>query len=119
MYRVVAGIDTKEEGPGYKQIIIKPTPGGNMTNIEADYNTNYGKVSSHWKIDGGNLLMHVEIPANTTATVYIPTANAAGITEKGVALSSAPGVTMANESAAGYVAVNVGSGTYDFSTAKP
>jgi alpha-L-rhamnosidase len=119
MYRVVAGIDTKEEGPGYKQIIIKPTPGGNMTNIEADYNTNYGKVSSHWKIDGSNLLMHVEIPANTTATVYIPAANATGITEKGVALSSAPGVTMANESVAGYVAVNVGSGTYDFSTAKP
>ncbi len=119
MYRVVAGIDTKEDAPGYKGIIIKPTLGGNMTNIEADYNTNYGKVSSHWKIDGGNLLMHVEIPANTTATVYIPAANAAGITEKGVALSSAPGVTMANESAAGYVAVNVGSGVYDFTTAKP
>ena len=119
MYRVVAGIDTKEDAPGYKGIIIKPTLGGNMTNIEADYNTNYGKVSSHWKIDGGNLLMHVEIPANTTATVYIPAANATGITEKGVALSAAPGVTMANESAVGYVTVNVGSGVYDFSTAKP
>ena len=119
MYRVVAGIDTKEDAPGYKGIIIKPTLGGNMTNIEADYETNYGKVSSHWKIDGSNLLMHVEIPANTTATVYIPAANAAGITEKGVALSAAPGVTMANESAVGYVVVNVGSGTYDFTTAKP
>ena len=119
MYRVIAGIDTKENEPGYKGIVIKPTIGGNLTNVAADYQTNYGKVSSHWNIDGNNLLLHVEIPANTTATVYIPAASAAGITEGGKAISADPGVKMAAETEAGYVAVNVGSGTYNFTTAKP
>ena len=69
MYRVIAGIDTKPEGPGYKQIVIKPTIGGGLENAAADYETNYGKVSSHWKLDNGNVMLDVEIPANTMATV--------------------------------------------------
>jgi alpha-L-rhamnosidase len=118
MYRVIAGIDTKEDGPGYKQIVIKPTIGGNLSNVEADYETNYGKVSSHWKIDGSNLLLDVEIPANTTATVYIPGNNSSAITESGKAIANAPGIK-AGDAANGYVAVNVGSGVYHFSTTKP
>ena len=118
MYRVTAGIDTKEDGPGYKQIIIKPTIGGNLSTVAADYETNYGKVSSHWKIDGSNLLLDVEIPANTTATIYIPGNNSSTITESGKAIANAPGMKT-GDTADGYVAVNVGSGVYHFSTAKP
>jgi len=118
MYRVIAGIDTKEDGPGYKQIVIKPTIGGNLSNVAADYETNYGKVSSHWKIDGSNLLLDVEIPANTTATVYIPGNSSSAITESGKAIANAPGIN-AGDAADGYVAVNVGSGVYHFSTVKP
>jgi alpha-L-rhamnosidase len=116
MYRVVAGIDTKDDGPGYKQIIIKPTPGGHLNNVAADYETNYGKVSSHWKLDGGNLTMHVEIPANTTATIYIPASNNGNITEGGKPIASVAAVKVADP-VKGYIVVNVGSGTYDFSTA--
>jgi alpha-L-rhamnosidase len=118
MYRIVAGIDTKEDGPGYKQIVIKPTIGGNLSNVAADYETNYGKVSSHWKIDGSNLMLDVEIPVNTTATIYIPGNSNSTITEGGKAIANTPGIK-AGEAADGYVAVNVGSGVYHFSTAKP
>ena len=75
MYRVVAGIDTRTDAPGYKQIIIKPTIGGRLENAGADYETNYGKISSHWKLINGSLLLDTEIPANTTATIYIPVNN--------------------------------------------
>lgn len=118
MYRIIAGIDTKEDGPGYKQIVIKPTIGGGLSNVAADYETNYGKVSSHWKVDGSNLLLDVEIPANTTATIYIPGNSSSTITEGGKAIANTPGIK-AGEAADGYVAVNVGSGVYHFSTAKP
>jgi alpha-L-rhamnosidase len=117
MYRVVAGIDTKEEAPGYKQITIKPTIGGNLDNVAADYETNYGKVSSHWKLDGGYLLLDVEIPANTTATIYIPGNSSSTILEGGKTIATLPGIKV-GEAADGYVAVNVGSGVYHFSTAK-
>ncbi|MDB5091153.1 MAG: alpha-L-rhamnosidase, partial [Mucilaginibacter sp.] len=118
MYRVIAGIDTKEDAPGYKQIVIKPTIGGNLTNVAADYETNYGKVSSRWKTDGSNLLLDVEIPANTTATIYIPGNNSSLITESGKAIANLPGIKT-GDAADGYVALNVGSGVYHFSTVKP
>ena len=114
MYRVIAGIDTKTEGAGYKQIIIKPAIGGDLQDAAADYETNYGKVSSHWKIDGGNLELDVAVPANTTATVYIPATSGSNVTESGKPLASAPDIKMGG-AVAGYVVVNAGSGVYHFS----
>ncbi|HVW94463.1 MAG TPA: glycoside hydrolase family 78 protein [Mucilaginibacter sp.] len=118
MYRVVAGIDTKEDAPGYKGITIKPTIGGGLTNVAADYNTDYGKVSSHWSVEGGKLTMDVEIPANTTATIYVPATDSSNITEGGKAITSEGGLSIGS-AANGYVPVSVGSGSYHFVTSKP
>jgi alpha-L-rhamnosidase len=54
----------------------------------------------------------VEIPANTTATVYIPAANAEAVTESGKSLSAGNIKTTGTES--GYVVVELGSGKYHF-----
>jgi alpha-L-rhamnosidase len=116
MYRVIAGIDTKTEGPGYKQIIIKPTIGGNLTSANADYETNYGKVSSHWKLDTGNFSLDVEIPANTKATIYIPSNGGNALLESNKPIASEPDIKLADP-VPGYIVVNVGSGIYHFSTA--
>jgi alpha-L-rhamnosidase len=118
MYRVVAGIDTKTDAPGYKGITIKPTIGGHLTNASADYETNYGKVSSHWKIDGENLTLDVQIPANTTATIYVPATASNTILEGGKPIAAIENIKV-GDTAGGYVALNVGSGLYHFSTAKP
>jgi alpha-L-rhamnosidase len=72
MYRVTSGIDTDVDGPGYKKIIIKPTVGGKLTYANASYQTPYGKLTSNWKIEGDTFMLDVEVPANTTATVYVP-----------------------------------------------
>jgi len=116
MYRVIAGIDTKTDEPGYKQIIIKPTIGGNLQYAYADYETNYGKVSSHWKIDGGNLSLDVEIPANTTATIYIPAGNGSTVMESGKPIAPEPDIKQVDP-VTGYVVVNIGSGIYHFNVA--
>jgi alpha-L-rhamnosidase len=74
MYRTIAGIDTKEaEGAGYKSITIKPKVGGNLTYAKGSLETNYGLVSSSWKIENNKLILDVEIPANTNATIEFPT----------------------------------------------
>eukprot|EP01042_Synura_sphagnicola_P036125 gene36125-46229_t len=104
MYRVIAGIDTKTDGPGYKQIVIKPTIGGKLQNASADYETNYGKISSHWKVENGNLALDVEIPANTTASIYIPADAGSVVLESGAPVK---------ESAqSGYILQQVGSGSF-------
>lgn len=117
MYRTITGIDTYNEGPGYKQIIIKPHPGGNLTYAKADLETNYGKVSSHWKKDNTHLEMDVEIPANTTATIYIPVSNKESIKESGNTLSSVKEFKIVG-SEKGYILVHAGSGVYHFSVSK-
>jgi len=72
MYKNVAGIKQDENSSGYKKIVIKPTPGGGLTFAKAELESVYGKISSHWKIEGEKFILEVEIPPNTTAKVFVP-----------------------------------------------
>lgn len=111
MYRSIAGIDTKEEGAGYKDIIIKPIPGGGLTFASGSIETYYGKVSSDWKMDGNKFNLSVEIPVNTSASIYIPVKNSQQkITESGNSLTGVEQI--AGED--GFKMVKVGSGKYQF-----
>jgi alpha-L-rhamnosidase len=87
MYRSVVGIDTDDSLKGYKQIQIKPHVGGGLAQASASLKTNYGVVAAGWKNNAGTLEMDVEIPANTRATVYIPTGAQGSLTEGGTDLS--------------------------------
>jgi len=112
MYRTVAGL--REGAPGYKEIIVQPHIGGNLTQANADLKTYYGNASSHWKIENGKLQMDVEIPANAKATIYIPAKSADDIVESGKPVSASADIKIAgNEN--GYIIVKVGSGVYHFS----
>ena len=112
MYRTVAGL--REGAPGYKEIIVQPHIGGNLTQANADLKTYYGNASSHWKIENGKLQMDVEIPANTKAIIYIPAKSADDIVESGKPVSASADIKIAgNEN--GYIIVKVGSGVYHFS----
>ncbi|HEV2832815.1 MAG TPA: family 78 glycoside hydrolase catalytic domain, partial [Hanamia sp.] len=57
MYRKMAGIDTYEDGVGYKHIKIKPVIGGGFTYASASLQTYYGKVSSGWKVAGDSIYL--------------------------------------------------------------
>jgi alpha-L-rhamnosidase len=116
MYRVMAGLDTYEDGVGYKHIKIQPQPGGGFTNVAASLQTYYGTVSSSWKIEGGKIIMDIEIPVNTTAEFYVPTKNAVSITEGGSAVSSAKGMVL-TERDNGVIQLQFGSGKYHFEAA--
>jgi alpha-L-rhamnosidase len=114
MYRAIAGIDTYEEGAGYKKIKIQPHPGGGLDFANADLETFYGKLSSHWKKENGKFLLDVIIPVNTTATVYIPAANTDAIKESGNALPGVKEIKITGKEG-NYVIVELGSGNYHFS----
>lgn len=113
MYRVVTGIDTYEDGPGYKHISIHPHIGGGLSFASADLQTYYGKISSHWKIENGTLLLDIEIPVNTTANIFLPTENEKTITESGNDLASVKGIKVSNKQKDGLI-VQLGSGMYHF-----
>ncbi len=114
MYREMVGLDTYEDGVGYKHIKIQPHMGGGFTSASASLQTNYGKLSNSWKVQEGQVMMDVEIPVNTTATVYIPATDAGAIKESGKALSQVNDIKM-KDAADGYIPVELGSGQYHFS----
>ena len=111
MYRVAAGL--REAAAGYKEIIVQPHPGGDFTYMNADLKTSYGNAASHWKIEGNQLIMEVEVPVNTTATIFIPAKSATEITESGKPLSASKDITLSGTEN-GYVVVKAGSGKYVF-----
>jgi alpha-L-rhamnosidase len=117
LYRVVAGIELDEQNPGYKHIIIQPTPGGGLTYAKASYDSIHGKIATDWRLDDNCFKLAVTIPANTTATIFIPAKNEKGITECGNPADQAEGVNflrMENGSAL----YEVGSGVYHFVSKK-
>lgn len=112
MYRTIAGIDTDEAEPGYKHSIIKPQPGGKLTAASASLQTYYGLLRSAWKREAGTLSLTVDIPANTTATIYVPTTSADAVQVAGKTIVAA-GLTVVGKEL-GYLILKTGSGIYTF-----
>jgi len=113
MYRVVAGLDTYEDGIGYKHSMIYPHPGGGLTEAEARLGTGYGELSSHWRKEKDSLLLDITIPANTRSTVYIPAPEGGLVTEGGQLLGNVKDIRVAGVGR-GYLMLELGSGRYHF-----
>ena len=113
MYRQMVGLDTYEDGVGYKHSKVQPHIGGSFTHAAASLQTYYGKLSSGWKIQGDDILFDVTIPANTTASVFIPTKAASKVSENGAALSAVVGLQVIGQKEE-YLETKLGSGEYHF-----
>jgi alpha-L-rhamnosidase len=75
-YQTLAGINYDRQNPGFKHVIIKPMVLGDLKWVNAYYDSMYGRIVSNWKLDGDKFAMNITIPANTTATVYVPNSKA-------------------------------------------
>ena len=113
MYRVMAGLELDEAVPGYKHILIQPQPGGGFSSVRVTHQTPYGKATSAWEIKDGKSAIDVEIPANTRATVRLPKAQLANVTESGQPVASGNSITSVRQDGDAVV-VEIGSGTYRF-----
>lgn len=72
-YRKLAGMETDEAAPGYRHIIIRPMPVGDVTWASYSTRTLYGDASVEWhREDGGSFRMSVQVPVGCTATVFMP-----------------------------------------------
>jgi len=115
MYRVMVGLDIDGDGIGYKKIRIRPHVGGTFTHASAGYKTQYGTLSSGWKLENGQLVLNAEVPANTIATIYIPVQGTNEVLENGQPLTAVKELQVVGKEK-DYVVVKVGSGKYAFST---
>ena len=117
LYQDVAGIDTDPHHPGFAHILIRPHPGPGLTHVRAEYDSIRGKITSAWQTTRTGLTLDVTLPANTTATVFLPAPAGSFVVESGlaIALSHAllPGVTAVHPDGS-HLLVSIGSGTYHF-----
>lgn len=78
-YENIAGIKSNPETPGFKQIIMKPDFNAGLTFVNASYESIYGLIKSDWKKNKNTLEWKITIPANSSAVVYLPTADASSV----------------------------------------
>jgi len=110
VWRHVAGINPDDNRPAFQHIVIRPRPGGGLTWAKAEHYSLHGLISTHWQITDAGFQLKVSIPANTTATVYVPAGASALAGSPG---ADTPGVQFLHwEDETAVLAV--GSGRYTF-----
>jgi hypothetical protein len=112
-YKDLVGIDADPEQPGFANVIIKPMPVGDLTWAEASFDSLRGEITCRWERDGGKFKLRFTIPANSTATVYLPAAQEAKDTEGGKPAADSEGVKFLHREE-GRNVYTVESGSYEF-----
>ncbi|WP_427166694.1 alpha-L-rhamnosidase [Streptomyces sp. C1-1] len=103
MYANIAGIAAGR--PGYREIVVRPRPGGGVTTARARFDSVHGPVATRWRQRDGHFTLTCEVPPNTTAEVWIPAPSAQAVTR-------AAGTFLRQEE--GSAVYRVGSGTHHF-----
>ena len=106
-YTGLGGIKQDEGGISFKNIVIRPEILGDLTWVKSSYHSPYGLIKSDWKKEASALEMKIEIPANTSATIFFPTAQKSSITEDGKKIT-------VQKNGDGKFFTKIGSGNYTF-----
>jgi len=106
-YEDLAGIKNDPSSVGFKKIWLEPVFPEKLDHVKASYDSPYGTIASHWQRTGDQLTWKITIPANTTATVKLP--SRFNIKPE----TGLPGIHSVNETA-GSVMIELGSGAYIF-----
>ncbi len=121
LFDSAAGIGLDPQQPGFRQIIIHPRVGGGLKSARASFRSIRGLIVSSWTLKGGQFTLDITIPANTTATVYLPAAATrstgypAAVQESGKPVAEAEGVKFLRTEG-GEAVFAVQSGVYRFTT---
>ncbi|MBM4084973.1 MAG: alpha-rhamnosidase, partial [Planctomycetes bacterium] len=127
-YKGLAGISPDPAAPGFQRVLIRPNPVGDLKWVRAWHRSPYGRIVCNWSLSSGTrrsvseggdgeFKLDLTIPANSTATVFLPTSDPASVRESGQPASQQPGVRLRGQEA-GRVVLDVDSGEYRF-TARP
>ncbi len=106
-YKALAGIDPDPASPGFKHILIAPHPTGDLTWANARHESPRGPIETRWTSKDGVFRLDVTIPANATATVFLPATRTATILESG----KLPNLSGRTDD---HATVEIGSGHYSF-----
>jgi len=113
LYEHVAGIRPDPASPGFRRILMRPVPVGDLTHVRGTHESPYGHILSEWKRGKDGFEWTIGVPVNSTATVSVPAGKPEDVTEGGKPARSAEGITFLRQEE-GYAVFEVGPGTYTF-----
>jgi alpha-L-rhamnosidase len=112
-YENLAGIRSDPAQPGFKHIIMRPTPAGDLTFVKASHRSPHGEIVSEWRREGATFSWNVLVPVNTHATLFVPAKSADHVLERGAPSKRSPGVEWLRDEN-GAAVYQIGSGRYHF-----
>jgi alpha-L-rhamnosidase len=114
----LAGIRPDPNSPGYKHIIIRPgvLRSKRLDWVKGRFESPYGTIRSEWQLRDGLLELKASVPPNTTATLFLPTADPKSVKEGGLTLGTARGVRRLRDER-GHSVLELQPGHYTFETA--
>lgn len=71
-YENLAGIKNDPSSVAFKKIWMEPAFPEKLNYVKASYDSPYGTIASYWQRNEDQLTWNITIPANTTATVKLP-----------------------------------------------
>ena len=109
----------QRDEPGFQKFVLQPEPDptGVMTSAEGYYDSMYGRISSSWKVDGKELTYRATVPANTSATLYLPAASPENVKEGAKEVRQVKGVSLVKYEN-GKAVYTLASGTYEFTSSR-
>ena len=113
----INGLGIDSEGPGFRNITIRPSVSTEMEFMKGSFESINGTIASGWELKGKKLELQVEVPVNTTAIVHIPTSKSSSVKEQGKPLSKVPGIKILDTNEHETI-LELGSGLYEFSAVR-
>lgn len=112
-FRGLGGVNPDQEASGFDLFTLRPQPVEEVDWVRCSYRSRRGLIRCDWRKEGGGLALDIEVPANTSCTLFLPATPEATVTEGGRGVAQADGVTSLFE-APGARVLRLGSGRYRF-----
>lgn len=113
LYRKLAGMNADPDDPGYRHIIFRPQPAGDISFARYHNHTPYGETGIFWEKKNGRYSMEITVPVGCHATVYVPATESQTILESGKKITDSEFIQNAGREN-GYRIFKVSSGKYLF-----
>ncbi len=117
----ILGIRQKPDSIGFKHLLLRPEPVGDLTSASGYYDSVSGRIESRWRIEDSHFLWHVTVPSNATAEVVVPAASSQDVAESGRPVGQVQGIHFLRMEPAHEASENpsraifeVAAGEYDF-----
>ena len=113
LYRKLAGMNADEENPGYRHIIFRPQPAGDVSRVSYSNLTPFGESRISWRRESSKFILNISVPSGSRATIYVPSNGRGSVLENGGKIKKNSAVKFLRMED-GYAVFNSGSGNYNF-----